>query len=107
MFVISTHLNTWYDWLINYIPESIKKNVGGSKGKVVTLFKTNTPKQTVYGRGKKLSKPKPQKQSEENVIKIIRNLFTLKKKIKKLKIEQLEILGPFLNKKMIVINRKE
>ena len=21
--------NTWYDWLINYIPESIRKSVGG------------------------------------------------------------------------------
>ena len=41
--------NTWYDWLINYIPEPIRK-----------IFKTNTPKQTVYGRGKKLSKPSKQ-----------------------------------------------
>ena len=46
--------NTWYDWLINYIPEPIRKK---SK-KVNSLFKTNTSKQTVYRRGKKLSKPK-------------------------------------------------
>ena len=39
----------WYDWLINYIPEPIRKR-----------FKRNTPKQTVYGRGKKLSKPRKQ-----------------------------------------------
>ena len=32
--------------------------VGGFKDKIVRLFKTNTPKQTVYRRGKKLSKPK-------------------------------------------------
>ena len=36
--------NTWYDWLINYIPEPIRKSVGGFKDKIVSLFKTNTPK---------------------------------------------------------------
>ena len=36
--------NTWYDWMINYIPQSIRKSVGGFKDKVVSLFKTNTPK---------------------------------------------------------------
>ena len=40
--------NTCYDWLINYIPEPITKSI--------SLFKTNTPKQTAYGRGQKLSK---------------------------------------------------
>ena len=50
--------NTWYNWLINYIPEPIRKGVGGFKDKIVSLFETNTPKQNVYGRGKKLSKPK-------------------------------------------------
>ena len=43
--------NTWYDWLINYIPEPIRKSAG-------SVFMTNAPKQTVYGRGKKLSKLK-------------------------------------------------
>ena len=70
--------NTWYDFLINYIPEPTRKSVGGFKDKIVSLFKTNTPKQTVYGRGKKLSKPKAQ-----NII----NHFILKKKKKNLKIE--------------------
>ena len=64
--------NTWYDWLINYIPEPIRKRVGGFKDKVISLFKTNTPTQTVYGRRKKLSKPKTQNK--------IRNPFILKKK---------------------------
>ena len=50
--------NTWYDRLINYIPEPKRKHVGGFKDKILSLFKTNTPKETVYGRGKKLSKPK-------------------------------------------------
>ena len=49
---------TWYDWLINYIPEPIRKSVGGFKDRIVSLFKINTPKKTVYGRGKKLRKPK-------------------------------------------------
>ena len=38
----------------------MRKLVGGFK-KVVSLFNTNTPMQTVYGRGKKLSKPKTHK----------------------------------------------
>ena len=50
--------NNWYGWLINYIPEPIRKRVGGFKDKIVNLFKTNTPKKTVYGRREKLSKPK-------------------------------------------------
>ena len=67
--------NTWYDWLINYIPDPIGKSVGGFKDKIISLFKTNTLKQTVYERGKKLIKPKTQKRSEENVIalKVFRN----------------------------------
>ena len=42
--------NSWYDWLTNYIPEPIRKCEGGFKDKTVSLFKTNTPKQTMYGR---------------------------------------------------------
>ena len=36
--------NTWYDWLINYTSEPIRKSTGGFKDKIVSLFKTNTPK---------------------------------------------------------------
>ena len=71
--------NTWYDWLINYIPELVRKSVGGFKDKIISLFKTNTPKQTVYGRGKKLSKPKTQnikKKKKEIKDRIIRNSWT-------------------------------
>ena len=39
--------NTWCDWLINYVPDTIRKIAGGFKDKIVSLFKTNTPKQTV------------------------------------------------------------
>ena len=42
--------NTWYDWLINYIPEPIRKSVGGFEVKLISLFMTNTPKQTVHGK---------------------------------------------------------
>ena len=41
--------NTWCDWLISYILESIRKSAGGFKDAL---------KQTVHGRGKKLSKLK-------------------------------------------------
>ena len=50
--------NTWYDWLINYIPETIRKSVGGFKDKVISLFSTNTSKETVYRRGQKLNSHK-------------------------------------------------
>ena len=47
--------NTWYDWLT--VPEPIRKSVGGLKegglkDKVISLFKKNTPKQTVFGEEK-------------------------------------------------------
>ena len=64
--------STWYDWLIIYTPDSIKKRVGGFKDKIVGPFKTSTPKQTLYWRGKKLSKPKTQNK--------LRKPFILKKK---------------------------
>ena len=66
--------NIWYNSLNNYIPEPIRKSVGGSKDKIVSIFKTNAPKQTVCKRGKKLSKSKTQNK--------IRNHFILKKKNK-------------------------
>ena len=37
-------------WLVNYIPEPIRKSVGGFKDKIINLFKTNTLKQTEYGQ---------------------------------------------------------
>ena len=71
--------------MINYIPQPIRKSVDGFKDKVISLFKTNTPKQTVYGRGKKLSKPKAQnirnpfisKSKKEIKDRIIINIWTL------------------------------
>ena len=74
--------NTWYDWFINYIPDTIRKGAGAFKDKIVSLFETNTPKQAVYERRKILNKSKIQKQSEENITNRIRNLFILKKEIK-------------------------
>ena len=54
--------STWQNWLVNHIPEPIRKTVGSFKDKVVSVFKKNAPKdygkQTVYGKGKKSSKPK-------------------------------------------------
>ena len=84
--------STWYHWLINYIPEPIRKAVGGFTDKVVSIFMRNTTdnysQQTVYSKASKLktaSKLKPQKQSEDNIIKNIRNLFKLKKEIEAIK----------------------
>ena len=76
--------NAWYDWLINYIVQPIRNSVGGLKDKIVSLFKTNTPKPTVYGWRKKLSKSKRQN---------IRNSIILKKKKKKRKKEIREKKG--------------
>ena len=66
--------NTWYEQLISYIPEPIRKSVDDLKDKIVnalkdkilnaleeksvSLFKINTPKEIVYGKGQKLSKPR-------------------------------------------------
>ena len=53
--------NIWYNWLNNYIPGLIRRGEGSLKD--VRIFKIkNTSKETIiYGRGKKLGKPKTQK----------------------------------------------
>ena len=30
--------STWHDWLINYISEPIRKNVGGFKDKILSIY---------------------------------------------------------------------
>ena len=57
--------NSWYDWLINYIPEPIAKIVGGFKDKIVSLFITNTPKKSVY---KKKNEKKTKKKQKKNLL---------------------------------------
>ena len=52
--------NPWFDWLINYIFEPIRKSVCSFKDKAFSLFKRNH-----VWTGKKLRKPKIQKESEE------------------------------------------
>ena len=48
------------------------------------------------------------KNMEENMIKNVRNLFRLKKKIKQLNTEYLEILEIFMNmKKKVAMNQQE
>ena len=64
------------------------------KDKIVCFKK---PKQTVYGRGKKLSKPRKQ---------CIKNHFKSEEK-KKLEMEQLEIFGNFLKQNKKTKERKE
>ena len=44
---------TWYDWLFDYIPEPIRKSVGGFKDKIVSLFKINTLNKPCMGEERK------------------------------------------------------
>ena len=30
--------NTWFDWLINYIPDPIRKSLGSFKDKILNIF---------------------------------------------------------------------
>ena len=53
--------NTCYDWLIDNMPELIRKSAESFKDKFIGVFKTNTPKQVVCWRGKNLNKSKTQK----------------------------------------------
>ena len=58
--------------------------MGGVEDEIISCFKTkdySKPKRvkTVYGGGKKHNKLKIQKQSDENIIKSIKNIFKLKK----------------------------
>ena len=78
--------NTWFDWFINYIHEAITKSAAGFKDKIVSLFRTNTPKQIVYWRGKNLSNLKRQNirkpfiskvHTKKNKAKMIRDIWTL------------------------------
>ena len=95
--------NTWFDWLINYIPERIRKSVSALKDKIRSIYKSITLEQTVYGRGQKLSKPKNEllksllyweKKTEkfkDQIIKGILNLFGMKdKKEERKRLEKLE-----------------
>ena len=97
--------NTWYDWLINYIPKPIRKVVGGFMDNTVSLSKSKTSKQAVYGRGKKLSKPKKKqkkneirfyqkrikKKSEDTVCRDIRTIFKAEEEKEEIKrLEKLE-----------------
>ena len=71
--------NNWYDWLVNCISEPVRKSLGCIIDEFISLFKTNSPKKTVYGRGKKLNK------SEKTIINRFRNRFILKKEKKRIK----------------------
>ena len=88
--------------------------MGGVKDKIMSLFKTNTIKnyrkptraKNLYVTGKKPRKLKRKNQSVDNIIKNVKNLFSLKKKMKQSKKEYLYILRTFLNnKKKIITNQ--
>ena len=55
--------NSWYEWLINYIPDPTRKYVKDLKDEIESYFKSinyeqAVPAHTDYGRGQKLSKPR-------------------------------------------------
>ena len=75
----------------------------GFKDKIVSLFKTNTPQQTVYGRGKKLRKPKTQnirkpfisennKKNKDRIIRDIQTLFETEEKKKGIREKEKNIM---------------
>ena len=75
--------NTWYDWLIDYIPEPITKIVSGFKDNVVSLFNTNAARLNKRRERKETNQTKQkQKQYEENKI----NSIEKKKKAREKKI---------------------
>ena len=55
--------STWYDWLINYVPEPMRKSVGGYKYKVISLFKTNILRQEILRHFLNNKKKTPKKVS--------------------------------------------
>ena len=63
MKIIKSFKNTWYDWLINYILEPIRKSVTGFKNNVISLFKTNTPKKKSVWERKQIQLTKNTKQN--------------------------------------------
>ena len=88
---ISPIKSTWYDWLINYFPELIRKRVGCFKDITIIIFKTNIPKQTgrmgeerSYTNQKKItlkSLLSQKRTKKDGIIRDIQTLFEKKKKI--------------------------
>ena len=75
----SSSKKPWYNWLINYILNIVKKNGGGIKDKIMSLFKTNKAKN--YSKPTKLKNKKNQsegkviKRVEGKINRDIRNLY--------------------------------
>ena len=63
--------------MANYVPKPIKKIATILKGKILSLYDLKTS-QIDYRKRKTLSKPKIEKESKDNIIKNLRNLFKLK-----------------------------
>ena len=65
------------------------------KDKILNLYNSKTNK-IVLDFGKKLNKPKTQKESKDDIIKNIRNLFKLQKENKAIKDKTIVISKTFL-----------
>ena len=87
--------------------------MGSVEDNIMSLFKTNTTEDfskptsvnNVYGGVKKQRKPKIKKQLEENIIKDVRNLFSLKKENEAIKNRIIRVIKNLfeLEKKIIII----
>lgn len=75
--------NTWYDLLVHHIPEPIQRQWGLLRIKLWDFLKEAQPniiiKMKNNPRKPKLHKEKNKKQSEDNMIKDVRNLFQVLK----------------------------
>ena len=71
--------NTQCGWLINFIHEPKTKGVSGFKDKVISLFKTNTPKQ----KGMRKKKETKQTKNKNNLKKTKITALEKEKKEKK------------------------
>ena len=76
--------NSWFSWLINYVPTPMIKIASDSKDKILILYNSKTNK-VIRGSRKKVSKLKIREESKDNLIKNTRSLFELKKVNKAIK----------------------
>ena len=103
---------TWYDLLVDYILELIKNAMGGVASKIMSFLKTNktkdesklTPVNNFCNGRKTLTKLKIRKQSEDNMIKNVRNLFKLKNENEEIKNRVIGDIGNLFNEKKIIRN---
>ena len=84
----------WYDWFINHTPKPIRKTLGGANDRIMNLFNTNyysNPKSAKTSQNCK-AELKIKKQSDDNIIKNMKNTFKLKQENKLMRYRIITIL---------------